>query len=334
VGDDMKIPGSRILGTGHYLPSRVLDNFDLEKIVDTSNEWIMERTGIRERRIAAPEEASSDFASNAARQALEMSGVDAKELDLILVATITPDMPLPSTAVFVQQNIGARNDCPSFDLAAACAGFIYGLGVVDSLVKTGAVKYALVIGVELLSRITDYEDRTTCVLFGDGAGAAVVGPSNGDGRGILSTHLFADGSRAMSLNIPAGGSRIPANPETVCNHQHFIKMNGQDVFKFAVKSLSSATATALESSGLTREDVDWVIPHQANNRIIEAVSKRVGIPLERFYINIDRLGNTSSASIPIALDEGIREGLVREGQSLVFCALGAGMAWGSAAIRW
>ncbi len=334
MAENAQIPGSRILGTGHYLPSRVLSNADLEKMVDTSDEWIVERTGIRERRIAAPDEAASDIASNAAIQALSMAEIDAKELDLIIVTTISPDMPLPSTAMYVQQKIGARSYCPGFDLAAACAGFIYGLSIADSLIRTKQVKYVLVVGVELLSRILDYEDRTTCVLFGDGGGAAVVGPASGGGRGIISTHLYADGSQAKSLYIPGGGSRMPASEQTVRDKQHFVHMAGQDVFKFAVKSLSSAIQTGLKSSDLSAKDIDWVIPHQANIRIIDAVASRCKIPKERFYINIERVGNTSSASIPIALDEAIRNGLVQSGQNLLFCALGAGIAWGSALIRW
>ncbi|MBN1656347.1 MAG: ketoacyl-ACP synthase III [Deltaproteobacteria bacterium] len=334
MAEDAKKPDSTILGTGHYLPSRVLSNADLEKMVDTSNEWIVERTGIRERRIAAADEAASDIASNAAIQALNMAEIDAKQLDLIIVATISPDMPLPATAMYVQQKIGARSYCPGFDLAAACAGFIYGLSVADSLIQANQAKYILVIGVELLSRILNYEDRATCVLFGDGGGAAVVGPSSGDGRGIISTHLYADGSQAKSLYIPAGGSRTPASEQTVRDKQHFVHMAGQDVFKFAVKSLSSAIQTAIRSSGLTPKDIDWVIPHQANIRIIDAVANRCNIPKERFYINIERVGNTSSASIPIALDEAVRNGLVRPGQNLLFCGLGAGITWGSALVRW
>jgi 3-oxoacyl-[acyl-carrier-protein] synthase III len=334
VAENAKKPGSRILGTGHYLPSRVLSNFDFEKMVDTSDEWIVERTGIRERHIAAPEEAASDIASNAAIQALQMAAIDAKELDLIIVTTISPDMPLPSTAMYVQQKIGARNDCPGFDLAAACAGFIYGLSIADSLIRTERAKYVLVVGVELLSRILNYEDRTTCVLFGDGGGAAVVGPSDGSDRGIISTHLYADGSQAKSLYIPAGGSRTPASEQTVRDKLHFVHMAGQDVFKFAVKSLSAATQTVLRSSDMTPKDINWVIPHQANIRIIDAVASRCHIPKERFYVNIDRVGNTSSASIPIALDEMVRGGLVEPGHNLVFCALGAGITWGSALIRW
>lgn len=326
--------GSRISGTGHYVPEKVLSNFDLEKMVDTSDRWIVERTGIRERRIAAEGEATSDMASAAARRALEAAEVDPRDVDVIIVSTVTPDMPLPATAMFVQQKIGARNDCPAFDLAAACAGFIYGLSIADQYVKTGAAKHVLVIGVELLSRVLNWKDRTTCVLFGDGAGAVLVGPARDDGRGILSTHIFGDGTLAESLCIPGGGSREPATPETVTAGRHFVHMVGSDIFKIAVKNLSSAILAALEHNGLGAGDVDWVVPHQANIRILEAVAKRAHIPLDRFYLNIEKYGNTSSASVPIALDEGVRDGSIRPGQNLLMCALGGGIAWGSALVRW
>ena len=329
-----KVPGTRILGTGHYAPSRVLTNHDLERMVDTSDAWIVERTGIRERHIAADGEASSDLAAEAARRALQAAGVEASELDLIIVATVTPDRPLPATAVYVQQKIGARPDCPAFDVVAACAGFIYGLSIGDRFVSSGGARRVLVVGVELLSRVLNWKDRTTCVLFGDGSGAAVLGPSEGDGRGILSTHLFADGGQAESLHIPAGGSRLPACQATVEEGLHFVHMSGSDVFKYAVRALSSASMTALEANGMGIDDVSWVVPHQANMRIIDAVSRRLRIGLDRFVINIDRFGNTSSASIPIALDEAVRDGRVTPGQHTLMCALGGGFAWGSALVRW
>ncbi len=334
MGASGNIPQSRILGTGRYLPEKVLTNFDLEKLVDTSNDWIVERTGIRERHMAADHEASSDLASEAARRALKAAGIDAREIDLIIVSTVTPDMPLPATAMFVQQNIGARPNCPGFDLSAACAGFIYGLSLADSMVKSGGARYVLLIGVELLTRVMNWKDRTTCVLFGDGAGAVVVGPSEGDGRGILSTHLYADGSLASALCIPGGGSRMPNTAQTIEQGKHLVHMVGKDVFKFAVKALASASATAIEHNGLRPEDIHRVVPHQANIRIIEGVSKRCGIPMERFFINIDRIGNTSSASIPIALDEALEAGVIARGNNIVFCALGGGIAWGSALVRW
>ncbi len=327
-------PRTQIVGTGHYAPSRVLTNHDLEKMVDTSDAWIVERTGIRQRHLAAEGEASSDMAAEAAKRALERANLKAQDLDLIIVATVTPDMPLPSTAVFVQQKIGARPDCPAFDIAAACAGFIYGLSIAERFVASGAAKHVLVIGVELLSRVIDWKDRTTCVLFGDGAGAAILSRSEDDGRGLLSTHIYADGSQANSLSIPAGGSRTPATHASIEAGLHYVHMNGQEVFKYAVRALSSASLTALTANGYAAADIRWVVPHQANLRIIEGVSKRVGVGLDRFVLNIERYGNTSSASIPIALDEAIRAGTIREGDDILMCALGGGFAWGSALLRY
>jgi 3-oxoacyl-[acyl-carrier-protein] synthase-3 len=273
------------------------------------------------------------MAAEAARRALSAAEIDAKDLDLILIATVTPDMPLPATAMFVQQKIGARPDCPGFDLGAACAGFIYGLAVADMFVRAGAARNVLVVGVELLSRVLDFSDRTTCVLFGDGAGAVVVSPAREDGRGILSTHIYGDGTLAESLCIPAGGSREPTTHDTVEGRRHFVKMIGKDIFKIAVKNLTSASEEAVRANGLTPDEVDWVVPHQANLRILDGVSKRVGIPMDRFYLNIARYGNTSSASVPIALDEGVRDGSIKPGQVLLMCALGGGIAWGSALVR-
>ncbi len=327
------LPRSRILGTGHYVPERVLTNLDLEKIVETSDAWITERTGIRQRHVAAEGESSSDMAAHAAVRALEAAGLSAKDLDLIIVGTVTPDMPLPSTAAFVQHKIGARSDCPAFDVAAACAGFIYGLSIADQFIAGGGAKRVLVIGVELLTRVLDWKDRSTCVLFGDGAGAAIVGPATGDGKGLLCSHIYADGSQAEALKIPGGGSRFPASHATVDAGLHYVHMVGQDVFKYAVRALSSASLTALESSGISKEDIRWVVPHQANLRILDAVSKRVGIPIERFVLNISKVGNTSSASIPIALDEARRAGTIRDGDSVLMTALGGGFAWGSAVVR-
>lgn len=327
-------PRARIAGTGKYVPERVRTNHDLEQLVDTSDAWILARTGIRERRVAADGEFTSDMAAAAARQALAAAGLQATDLDLIIICTVTPDMPLPSTAMFVQRKIGARPDCPGFDLGAACAGFIYGLSVANQFISAGGAKHVLVVGVELLSRVVDWTDRGTCILFGDGAGAVVVSASHDDGRGILSTHLFADGSLAEVLNIPAGGSAKPATQETVAAGLHLVHMLGSEIFKVAVRNLSSASVVALEANGLTAADVDWVIPHQANLRILDVVAKRCGIPMERFFLNIEKYGNTSSASIPIALDEAVRGGHVKAGQTLLFCALGGGIAWGSALVRW
>lgn len=329
-----RVGRSRIAGTGHYVPERVLTNRDLEARVDTSDAWIVERTGIRERRIAAAGEVTSDMASAAARNAIAAAGIDAKQIDLIIVATVTPDAPLPSTAVFVQQKIGARADCPAFDIAAACAGFIYGLSIADQYIRSGTARHVLVIGVELLSRVLNWQDRNTCVLFGDGAGAVVISASDDPSRGIQSTHLYADGSLAASLYIPAGGSRQPASAASIAAGEHSVRMVGRDIFKFAVKSLVSASQTALSANQLSPNDVDWVVAHQANLRILDGVAKRCDIPMQRFYLNIAKYGNTSSASVPIALDEAVRDGSVQPGQRLLLCALGAGVAWGSALVVW
>ena len=327
-------PASRIFGTGHYLPEKVVTNRDLESVMETSDEWIVTRTGIRQRHVAKPSEAASDMATQAAVRALEMAQISATQLDMIIVGTISGDMPMPSTAMFVQRNIGARNDCPGFDLSAACAGFIYGLSIGDSFIRNGVAKYVLVVGVELLSRLVDWSDRSTAVLFGDGAGAVVLGPAQGDGRGVLSTHLYADSSKIEALWIPGGGSRTPPSEEMLKNKQHLVHMIGKDVFLAAVRRLSEAAQVALERNHMSGGDVDWVIPHQANIRILEAVQSRLQIPMERFFVNIDKTANTSSASVPIALDQAVRAGKVRDNQSLLFCALGGGIAWGSAMVRW
>ncbi len=329
----MAKPASRILGTGHHVPERVLSNHDLERMVDTSDQWIVERTGIRERRIAADGEHTSDMAAAAARAAIEAAGLRPEDIDLVVLGTVTPDMPLPSTAMFVARKVGIPVGVPAFDLAAACAGFVYGLTIADQFIRGGAARHVLVIGVELLSRVLDWTDRTTCVLFGDGAGAAVVGPSK-DERGILATRIHGDPTLAESLCIPAGGSREPASPHSIEARRHFVKMNGRDIFKVAVRYLTQASKDVIEAAGLRSEDVDWVVPHQANTRILEGVAQRCGVPYERFYINIDRYGNTSSASIPIALDEAVRKGTIRTGQHVLMTALGGGIAWGAALVRW
>lgn len=334
MGSSKSGPRARISGTGHYVPARVVTNGELESRVDTTDAWITERTGIRERRIAADGESTSDMAAEACRRALAAAELDPRDVDLIIVATVTPDMPLPATAVFVQTKIGARSDCPAFDLAAACAGFCYALSIADKFVASGAARHVLVVGVELLSRVVDWSDRGTCVLFGDGAGAVVVSPSNDDGRGILSTAIFADGNHAGALRIPGGGSVEPASARTIEQGRHFVEMNGREIFKVAVKNLSSASSAALGAAGVSPSELDWVVPHQANLRILEGVSERTGVPMERFYLNLAKYGNTSSASIPIALDEAVRGGVIRPGQSVLFCALGGGVAWGSAVLRW
>jgi 3-oxoacyl-[acyl-carrier-protein] synthase-3 len=325
---------ARILGTGHYLPERVLSNVDVEKMVDTSDEWISSRTGIKERHIAREGEATSDMAIAAAKHAIEMAGIEAKQLDMIIVATISPDMQMPSTAMFVQRAIGARSDCPGFDIAAACAGFVYNMSLADAMIRTRQAKYVLIIGAEMITRYVDWSDRNTCVLFGDGAGAAVLGPSEDGERGILSTHIYADGGQAESLWIPGGGTKYPMSHEIIDTNQHRVKMVGKDVFKFAVKAMSAAAETALTSNGMTIADVDWMIPHQANLRIIEGVVQRTGMPMERTIVNIANTANTSSASVAIALDQAVRQGKIKPGQNVLFAALGGGIAWGSALVRW
>jgi len=324
---------TRIIGTGSYRAEGVLTNFDLEKMVETSDDWIVERTGIRERRIAPKGVATSDMASGALSNALAMAGKSANDLDMIICGTVTPDQPLPATAAYVQKKIGATNHCASFDLAAACAGFIYGLSIADSFIRTGKARTVGVIGVELLSRVMDYQDRNTCVLFGDGAGAVVVTGEESD-TGVLSTHLFTDGSLTELLTIPAGGSRLPTSADTVSNRKHYVVMEGKEVFRFAVRYLSQAAELALSHNGIKAEDVDVVVAHQANMRILDAVSKRVKIPLDKFVLNIANYGNTSSASIPIALDEGVRGGRVKEGDRILMVALGGGISWGSALVKW
>jgi 3-oxoacyl-[acyl-carrier-protein] synthase III len=324
---------TRIIGTGSYRAEGVLTNFDLEKMVETSDEWIVERTGIRERRVAPKGVSTSDMAASALSSALATAGKTANDLDMIICGTVTPDRPLPATAAYVQHKIGASNHCASFDLAAACAGFIYGLSIADSFIRLGKAKTVGVIGVELLSRVLNFEDRNTCVLFGDGAGAVVVTGEESD-SGVLSTHLFTDGALTELLTIPAGGSLIPTSAETVAARQHYVSMDGKGVFRFAVKYLSEAAELALAHNGVAPDAVDVVVAHQANMRILEAVSKRVKIPLDKFILNIERYGNTSSASIPIALDEGVREGRVKRGDKMLMVALGGGISWGSALVKW
>jgi 3-oxoacyl-[acyl-carrier-protein] synthase-3 len=310
-------------------------------MVETSDAWIVERTGIRERRMAAPGELTSDMATAAAKRAIAAAGITADDLDMIIVGTISGDMPMPATAAIVQQKLGAKT-CPSFDLSAACAGFMYGMTIADRFVRAGGVKYVLVIGVELLSRLLNWDDRKTCVLFGDGAGAVVIGPNTlsdprgpgGADRGILSTHLFTDGSLAGALYIPGGGSKEPVSADVLERRRHLVHMEGQDVFKAAVRNLSAAAVAALQANGVTAKDVDWAVAHQANLRILQAISQRIELPIERFFLNIHKYGNTSSASIPIALDELLATGDLRPGHLVVMGALGAGISWGSALIRW
>ena len=320
-----------ILGTGSYTPSRVLTNFDLEKMVDTTDEWIRTRTGIVERRIADPDVATSDLALPAAQAALEQAQVDVSDIDLIMVATVTPDTIFPCTASILQQKLGVKT--AAFDILVGCTGFVYGVAVAGEMIASGAYDHILVIGAETLSRIADWEDRSTCVLFGDAAGAAVVGPVP-QGRGILSYSLGNDGTNADALKVPAGGSRLPASAETVANRLHYLTMNGPEVFKFAVRSMTDSSEEVVSRAGLTMKDIDLVIPHQANLRIIDAAAKRLNIPYERFVRNLERYGNTSAATIPLALDEVHREGRIKPGDLILLSSFGAGMSWASMVLRW
>lgn len=322
----------RITGTGSSAPDRVLTNADLEKMVDTSDEWITTRTGIKERRIAPPGYAASDYAYDASIKAMDMAGVTADDLDLIILGTVTPDSPLPSTSCILQDRLKASN-AAVVDLVAACSGFIYGLEFARALIRTGQKKTALVIGVETLSRIVNWKDRNTCVLFGDGAGAAILGPSDEPG-GILETYTKADGSLAHLLHVPAGGGRLPLSLDNMGNGDRYIKMKGPEVFKSAVRAMGEAATVILEKTGTDSKDVDLMIPHQANIRIIEATARRIGLPMERVFVNIQKYGNTSAASIPIALDEAVRSKRIHPGDKVILVSFGAGFTWGSVLVQW
>jgi len=321
-----------ILGTGLAVPKRVLTNAELETMVDTSDEWIVSRTGIKERRVAEEGTASSHFAYEAAVKALDGAGLNPEEIDLIICATVTPDMAFPATACLLQDRLGIGR-IPAFDLSAGCSGFGYALTVAASMLRSGPYKKALVVGVDLLSRITDYEDRATCVLFGDGAGAAVLG-SVPAGFGILASELGADGASGAALQMPAGGSLKPASLATVESREHYIKMQGSDVFKFAVRIMDEAARHVVRSAGLNLEEVDWIVPHQANVRIIKAAADRLGIPEEKFFVNVDRYGNTSAASIGLALDELASSGQLKHGDYVVLVGFGAGLTWSALLLRW
>ena len=327
------MPRTQIIGTGSYAPAKIITNKDLEKMVDTTNQWIVERTGIQERHQAAEGEQTSDMAVKASIRALEMAATRPEELDLIIVGTISPDMPMPSCASMVQAKLGATKAF-AFDVSAACAGSLYALSIVDQYVRTGAARRALIVGVELLTRLLDWKDRNTCVLFGDAAGAMVVAPSNDESRGILSTHMHSDGRLAEILCIRGGGSMYPLSEEVLRRKMHKVSMNGREVYKIAVRSLSEVFMEGLQANGLTIKDVTHVIAHQANLRIIESVMSRLGIPIEKCWLNIARYGNTSSASMPTTLDEANRAGRLRPGDLIAMMAVGAGIAWGGAIVRW
>lgn len=328
----MKLADVGILGVGSALPAKTVTNFDLEKMIDTSDEWIRTRTGICERRVAEEGVTTSDLATRAAAAALQDAGITAGEVDVIIVATASPDAPLPATACYVQAKLGAPK-AAAFDVAAGCTGFIYGLSIGSQFVRTGAYKRVLVIGAEVLSRVLDWTDRTTCVLFGDGAGAVVLGPV--DRPGLLGLKMGSDGSMADILAIPAGGVKMPACLDTVEGRQHYVKMlSGNEVFKFAVRVMGEIAQEALDEAGVVKEDLDYLIPHQANWRIIEAARKRFDLPQDRVVVNIDRYGNMSSASIPVALDEAIRSGRIKRGDLLALVGFGAGLTWGAAIMRY
>jgi 3-oxoacyl-[acyl-carrier-protein] synthase-3 len=322
-----------IAGTGRAVPAKVLTNADLEKLVDTSDEWITTRTGVRERHIAADGETLSDLCVEAGRQALENAGLQPKDLDVVLIATVTPDQPIPAMACLVQQKLGAKK-AAAWDQNAGCSGWLYGLHIADGLVQAGKSKTILLLGAELLTRYTDYSDRATCVLFGDGAGATILRATKSD-RGVLASTIRSDGEGAGFIHMPGGGSSFPpTRPETLEQRLPFIKMMGGETFKLAVRSMVEVCKEVLNESGFEPSEVSWLLPHQANDRIIQAVGERLGIPRERCIVNIERYGNTSAASIPIALDEAARDGRVKRGDLILFTAFGAGLTWGAALVRW
>ena len=322
-----------VAGTGSYLPERVLTNEELSKRVDTSDEWIFSRTGIRARRIAAEGEHTSHMASAAARKALEQAGIDASEIQLIIVATITPDTLTPATACYVQQQIGAKN-AVAFDISAACSGFLYAMKISKRMIADGAYENALIIGAEKLSAFVNWEDRTTCVLFGDGAGAAVLRRASPDEGSILATEMGTDGTLTHLLNIPGGGSACPITESNVGDHLASLAMQGKEVFKHAVNRMKEAAETVIERAGLQAEEIACVIPHQANLRIIDAIADRLAVPNDRVFVNLDKYGNTSAAAVAIALDEAHRSGAFKRGDNIVMVVFGAGLTWAAAAVRW
>ncbi len=321
-----------IIGTGKYVPEKILTNSDLEKIVETNDEWIVSRTGIRERHIAAPHEATSDLAYEAALKALDSAGMKAEDLDLIIIATVTPDSSFPSTACILQDKLGAKG-AAAFDLSAACSGFVYSLATAVGFIQNGMYNNALIIGADTLSRITDYTDRNTCVLFGDGAGAVIIGEVP-EGRGFQSFDLGAEGSGGNLLKLEAGGSRLPASQQTVEDKKHFIYMNGREVFKFAVRVMGSATERVLTKAGLGKEDIDLFVPHQANIRIMESARERLNLPQEKMSMTIEKFGNTSASSIPIAMVEELQNGRIQDGDLIILVGFGGGLTWGAVALRW
>ncbi len=323
---------ARVVSTGSYVPEKILTNFDLEKMVDTSDEWIIERTGINQRRIADDDQAASDLACEASKAALEYAGLKPKDLDLIIVATVTGDMPLPATACILQHKLGAKK-AAAFDVNAACSGFIYGLSIGDKFIRSGSHKRVLVVGTEILSKFTDWSDRTTCVLFGDGAGAVILERTEED-RGIIETRIHSDGSMWDLLHTPGGGSKNPPSQETIRKRYHYIKMKGNETFKVAVRTLEDLVLATLKHNKLEPSKLSLLIPHQANRRIIQATAKRLNLPMEKVVMNLNRYGNTSAASIPIALDEAFRANRIKKDDYILLEAFGGGLTWGSALIKW
>jgi len=326
-------PFAEVASVGTAVPPRVVTNDDLSRVLDTSDQWIVERTGIRERRVAGPDQSVAMLARDASLIAMDRAGVGVEELDAIVLATASPDRLLPSTACDLQALLGADN-AAAFDIAAACPGYVYGLTIAEGLIASGQSRTVLVVGAEKLSTITDWEDRSTAILFGDGAGASVVRPASAGGRGILSTFLKSDGRLAPLLYRPGGGAAEPISEKVVCERSQFMKMAGREVFKAAVLAMAEACDEALRRAGVSAAEIDLMIPHQANLRIIEATAKHAGMPMSKVMVNLDRFGNTSSASIPLALDQAIAEGRVRPGSLLLLVAFGAGFTWGSAVVRW
>ena len=328
----MSKPNAGILGTGHSYPEGILTNADLERMVETSDDWITSRTGIKQRRKAAPDEYTSQFAVRASREAIERAGIDAGRIDLLLCATVTPDQILPSTACLIQAELGAHN-AAAMDIVAACSGFLYGLSLANAMIRAGQSKYALVIGAEILTRYVDYTDRSTCVLFGDGAGAAIVGPVE-DGRGILAVRIRSDGRYEEQLYAPGGGTKGGFTAETIARGDHFFKMKGNELFKVAVRSMTDISREVLDDAGLKTEDVKLFIPHQANQRITDAVASKLDVDSSIVYSNIAMHGNTSSASIPIGLDECVESGRVQAGDVILMASFGGGVTWGGVVMRW
>jgi 3-oxoacyl-[acyl-carrier-protein] synthase-3 len=330
-GKDVMIR-SRIIATGAYVPPKVLTNFDLEKMVETTDEWILSRSGIRERRIVEKNVSTSDLGAQAARRALNAAGLSPGDLDYIITGTNSPDMFFPCTGCFIQAKIGAKK-AAAFDVSAGCTSFIHTLSLADKFIKENPSRKVMALGAEIMSKVADWTDRGTCVLFGDGAGAVILAGEEGE-RGVLSTHLHSDGSLWELLYLPGGGSANPSSHETVDKRLHYIKMAGNQLFKVAVRALAEVSQEALQFNGLKSEDIDIMIPHQANTRIIEAAAKMINFPMEKVFLNIDKYGNTSSATIPIAMDEAQREGKVKAGDLMLLCSFGTGVTWGSAVIRW